>query len=81
MKAFTGCVSLKPKHRMDQYHHPMSSSCMMDLPLQLEQARKLLAKTQFFKSLQQKIGKYRTNTAIKVTALSMPKQGETVSID
>ncbi len=66
---------------MDQYHHPMSSSCMMDLPLQLEQAKKLLAKTQFFKSLQQKFSKYRNRAAMKVTALSLPKPGETVSID
>lgn len=65
---------------MDQYHHPMSSSCMMDLPLQLEQARKLLAKTQFFKSLQHKFSKYRNSTAMKVSALSMAKQQETIGV-
>ena len=40
---------------MDDYKHPMTSSWMMDLPMQMDLAKKLMAKERPFRTFFQKI--------------------------
>ena len=42
---------------MDKYNHPMTSSWMMDLPLQVEQAKKIIFRTRFMQVILKKLNK------------------------
>lgn len=41
----------------NKYHHPMTSSWMMDLPIQIEQARKIIFRTKFMQNILKKMNK------------------------
>lgn len=49
---------------MDNHHYPVTSSCMMDLPIQIELAKKLFSKTRFFKNLTRKISMLSTASSV-----------------